>query len=111
MFRFEGKDLVISLVGVLGALDIVLVGTDRVLLDSGDLLLVLDDRVLGEKDLLTHDIDLALHELVPPDRVVQADLLIGQQVKDMSALDFLLVEVLFGGYHFFDFVLFLIELC
>ena len=60
--------------------------------------------------LLAHDVDLGLEVLVPADGIVEFDLLVGEHVKDVSADDLLLVEVLFARDHLLYLVLLLVEL-
>lgn len=60
--------------------------------------------------LLPHNVDLSLKVLIPADCVVEAHLLISEEVLKVATLDLLLVEVLLRGDHLLDLVLLLVEL-
>lgn len=77
MLGLQGKDLVVCLIRMLTSLDVVFICDSSLFLDFSDLFLHLDDGILGKKDLLTHNVDLRFHILVPPDSVIKVNFLVG----------------------------------
>ena len=70
----------------------------------------LDDIESYLHDLLPHDVNFILQMPILTDSIVEAHLLIDQDMKNMPLIDFLLVAFLFTRYHLKDLVLHLIVL-
>ena len=94
VLSLQSQDLVIGLIRVLAPLDVVLIGDGSLFLDLANLPMHLNYGILGEEDLFPHNIDLCLHILVPPNRIIQVHSFIGKQVVDVAAGDLLQVEIL-----------------
>lgn len=110
MLGFECQDLIIGLVSVLTALDIIFIGDSGLLLDFANLFLHFNNGILGEEDLLAHNVDLCLHVLIPPNGVIQVHFGICEKIVRVQALLLLLFVFFIRWYHLLDLVLFLIEL-